>query len=175
MAELKHMNDREQRAWYGFLSMQEDIRRHMNRQLLTATGLSLADYAVLSTLAQTSDGSLRVFALRDQLRWEKTRLTHQVSRMAARGLLERRSCADDIRGNHIGLTQQGLTAVREATPLHLRYVRRIFLDVIGGHQLDALAAASAAVVQALHDAMSTDPQPAHLPRAAEFRSARPAA
>ncbi|MEU1885987.1 MarR family winged helix-turn-helix transcriptional regulator [Micromonospora rifamycinica] len=151
MAEPEYLNDRERRAWYGFLTMQEDLRRHMNRQLLGATGLSLADFSVLSALSQSPDGSLRVFELRERLRWEKTRLTHQVSRMVARGLLERRSCRADTRGSDVALTGQGRSAIELATPLHIRHVREVFFDVVSPRQLDALAAASEAVLQALRD------------------------
>jgi DNA-binding MarR family transcriptional regulator len=123
----------------------------MNRQLLSTTGLSLADFSVLSALSQVSDGSLRVFELRERLRWEKTRLTHQVSRMVARGLLERRSCVEDTRGNHVALTEQGRSAIQEATPLHIRHVRQVFFDAVSSRQLDTLAAVSEAVLEALQD------------------------
>lgn len=151
MAEPEYLTDRERRAWYGFLTMQEDIRRHMNRHLLSATGLSLTDYAVLSSLSQSPDGSLRVFELRERLRWERTRLTHQVSRMVTRGLLERRSSLEDRRGNHVALTEQGRSAIEEAVPLHVRYVRQVFFDAVSPRQLDAIAAASEAVLQVLQD------------------------
>jgi hypothetical protein len=60
VGEPEWLNERERRAWYGFLTMQEDVRRHMNRQLLRDAGVSLADFAVLSALSQQSDGSMRV-------------------------------------------------------------------------------------------------------------------
>ncbi|MEU8004254.1 MarR family winged helix-turn-helix transcriptional regulator [Catellatospora sp. NPDC049111] len=151
MSKPEYLNDRERRAWYGFLTMQEDIRRHMNRQLLATTGLSLADYAVLSALSEAPAGSLRIFELRERLRWEKTRLTHQVSRMVARGLLERQSCAEDTRGNNVVLTAAGRSAIEEAAPLHVRYVRQVFLDALSPRQLDAIATASEAILEALQD------------------------
>ncbi len=101
MTEPERLTDRERRAWYGFLTMQEDVRRHMNRQLVRDAGISLADFAVLSTLRMAHGGPMRVFELREALRWEKTRLTHQISRMVRRGLVERRTSADDDRGNQI--------------------------------------------------------------------------
>ncbi|WFE65141.1 MarR family winged helix-turn-helix transcriptional regulator [Micromonospora sp. WMMD714] len=151
MAEPEYLNDRERRAWHGFLTMQEELRRHMNRQLLGASGLSLADFSVLSALSQSPDGSLRVFELRELLRWEKTRLTHQVSRMVTRGLVERRSSREDARGNVVALTGQGRSAIELATPLHVNHVRRVFFDAISPRQVDALAAVSEAVLQALQD------------------------
>ncbi|WP_212735124.1 MarR family winged helix-turn-helix transcriptional regulator [Herbidospora galbida] len=140
------LSERERRAWYAFLTMQEDLRRHMNRQLLQDTGLSLADYAVLSTLWMQPDNSLRVFELRERLRWEKTRLTHQISRMVTRGQVERNPCADDPRGQQISLTPAGHEAITKAVPLHIEYVRRIFLDVVTPRQLDTLAVLSESVL-----------------------------
>lgn len=156
MSESQQLNERERRAWYAFLTMQEDLRRHMNRQLLRNTGLSLTDYAILSGLSQQPDGSLRMFELRELLRWEKTRVTHQVSRMISRGLVERRACAEDNRGNHVALTEEGRKAITKATPLHVDYVRRVFLDVASPRQLDTLAALSEAVLDSLEEEASVD-------------------
>jgi DNA-binding MarR family transcriptional regulator len=155
VTEPQQLNERERRAWYGFLTMQEDLRRHMNRQLLRDTGLSLTDYAVLSALSQQPDGSLRVFELRELLRWEKTRVTHQISRMISRGLVERRPCFEDNRGSHVALTLEGREAISKAAPLHVDYVRRVFLDVASPRQLDALAALSEAVLGNLQEEASS--------------------
>jgi DNA-binding MarR family transcriptional regulator len=131
--------------------MQEDVRRHMNRQLLRDAGVSLADFAVLSALSQQSDGSMRVFELREVLRWEKTRLTHQISRMDSRGLIERRRSVEDRRGSHIALTEDGRCLIEKASPLHVRYVRQFFIDVVSPRQLDTLAAISETVLEHLTD------------------------
>ncbi|MEN3608042.1 MarR family winged helix-turn-helix transcriptional regulator [Plantactinospora sp. ZYX-F-223] len=151
MTEPEWLNERERRAWYGFLTMQEDVRRHMNRQLLREAGISLPDFAVLSALHQSPHGPLRVFELREVLRWEKTRLTHQISRMISRGLVERRSCAEDSRGNHVALTEEGRSVIEKASRLHLRYVREFFIDVLSPRQLDTLAAISETVLENLKD------------------------
>ncbi|MFI6069912.1 MarR family winged helix-turn-helix transcriptional regulator [Micromonospora sp. NPDC051227] len=150
MTEPERLNDRERRAWHGFLTMQEDVRRHLNRQLLNEAGISLADFAVLSALRRSPD-PMRVFELRETLRWEKTRLTHQISRMIRRGLVERQSCAEDSRGNHVALTSEGCSVIDKATPLHLRYVRELFLDVLSPRQLDTLAVVSETVLDNLKD------------------------
>ncbi|MEU3855217.1 MarR family winged helix-turn-helix transcriptional regulator [Streptomyces sp. NPDC029554] len=156
MTESQQLNERERRAWYGFMTMQEDLRRHMNRQLLRDTGLSLTDYAVLSVLSQHPGGSLRMFELRELLRWEKTRVTHQVSRMISRGLVERRPCSEDNRGSHVALTSEGHEAIAKATPLHVGHVRRVFLDAVSPRQLDVLAALSEAVLSNLEEEASSD-------------------
>lgn len=156
MTEHQQLSERERRAWYGFLTMQEDLRRHMNRQLLRDTGLSLTDYAILSGLSLQPGGSLRMFELRELLRWEKTRVTHQVSRMISRGLVERRACAEDTRGSHVALTEDGREVIAKAIPLHIDYVRRVFLDLASPRQLDALADLSEAVLGNLEEEASAD-------------------
>ncbi|MFI1004109.1 MarR family winged helix-turn-helix transcriptional regulator [Streptomyces galbus] len=156
MTEPQRLNERERRAWYGFLTMQEDLRRHMNRQLLRDTGLSLADYAVLSGLSQHPDGSMRMFELRELLRWEKTRVTHQISRMTSRGLVERRPCSEDSRGSYVALTEEGREAITKAADLHIDFVRRVFLDAASPRQLDALAVLSETVLGNLEEEDTND-------------------
>ncbi|MEV5386246.1 MarR family winged helix-turn-helix transcriptional regulator [Streptomyces sp. NPDC052721] len=151
MTDPEELNERERRAWYSFLAMQEDLHRHMNRQLLRDSGLSLSDFAVLSALTHDSDGSLRIFELRERLRWEKTRLTHHISRMISRGLIERRPCAEDSRGAVVALTPEGRDAIDKAAPLHVIDVRRTFLDAVSPRQLDALAALSEAVLESIRE------------------------
>jgi DNA-binding MarR family transcriptional regulator len=151
VSEAEQFDERERRAWYSFLTMQEDLRRHINRQLLADSGLSLAEFSVLSGLSQEQHGSLRVFELVDLLRWERTRLIHQVSRMVSKGLLERQPTAEDSRGSRVVLTEQGWEAVRRAAPLHLRDVRRTFFDALSPRQMDTLAALSVAVLKSIKD------------------------
>jgi DNA-binding MarR family transcriptional regulator len=151
MSEPNWLNERELRAWRGFLAMQEDVRRHVNRQLVRDSGLSLADYSVLAALSDAPNNRVRVFELRELLRWEKTRLTHQLSRMVERGLVERTACPDDPRGQLIAMTDEGRAANVRAAPGHADYVRRMFFDALSPRQVDALAAISEAVLENIAD------------------------
>ena len=149
MTEADALSDRERRAWYGFLTMQEDLRRHLNRGLTRESGLSLSDYAVLSTLHQSERGALRMYELRNALRWEKTRLTHQVTRMMKRGLVERVQCEEDGRGMRIVLTSDGRDTIEAALPDYLGDVRRLVFDMVTPKQLDVLADISEQVLSGL--------------------------
>ncbi|REF94697.1 MarR family transcriptional regulator [Asanoa ferruginea] len=153
MPEPHWLSDRELAAWRAFLTMEEDVRRHMNRHLLTTFGLSVADYAVLVGLSDAPDSCLRVFELRELLRWEKTRLTHQISRMVERDLVERRSCESEPRGAVVALTAAGREAIVRAAPAHAEFVRRLFFDALSPRQVDALAAISNAVLENIADGM----------------------
>ena len=46
--------------------------------------------------------------------WERSRLSHQVRRMEARGLVDRVGCKDDRRGAWVGITDAGRAASEEA-------------------------------------------------------------
>lgn len=143
------MSERELRAWRGFLVMQEDVRRHMNRHLTSEVGISLAEFSILSALRVTPDRPMRVYELIDTLRWEKTRIIHQISRMVRRGLVERQASPEDGRGTNIALTVEGRAVIDEALPLHVLHVRRLFFDVLAPQQLDTLAVMSEAVLENL--------------------------
>ena len=85
------------------------------------------------------------------LRWEKSRLSHHLTRMERRGLVAREECETDARGAHIALTPAGRTAIVAAAPAHVAEIRRLFVDSLPPRQLDELARISEAVLAGLAD------------------------
>jgi DNA-binding MarR family transcriptional regulator len=138
MSEGPWLTDSEQCAWRSFLNMQAELRRRLNRQLLREAGLSEADYGVLVQLTEAPAGRLRVFELRDATGWEKSRMTHQVTRMVERGLLERQACQEEPRGQFVALTDTGRAAIEKAAPTHVGHVRRWFIDHITPEEMAML-------------------------------------
>jgi len=69
---------------------------------------------------------------------ERSRLSHQIARMEARGTVRREACPDDARGFDVLLTDTGLAAIRAAAPGHLSVLRHCFADVLTPEQLDTL-------------------------------------
>jgi hypothetical protein len=78
--------------------------------------------------------------------WSRSRLSHQLDRMEARGLVSREGCPTDGRGTFATLTPAGLTAIRDAAPAHVGSIRRNLLDLLSREQVDALAGITDAVV-----------------------------
>ncbi len=140
MGTTNWLDDDEQRAWRGFLDVHAQLNAAINRQLQSTTGLSLSDYAILVELTSelADDGSLRMFELGERLQWEKSRVSKQVSRMEARGLVERRHCADDRRGAFVDLTDEGRAAIEAAAPAHVELVRDLFFEGASSEQVLAL-------------------------------------
>jgi DNA-binding MarR family transcriptional regulator len=140
------LDDREQAAWRGFITMHARLVEHLNRELRNDSGLSGSDYAVLVELSEKDRGRLRAFELGDRLGWDKSRLSRHLTRMEQRRLVAREDCPTDARGSIVVLTRQGRRAIEGAAPDHVDKVRRWFLDALTDDQLDAVVAISGAVL-----------------------------
>lgn len=145
------LRDDEQRAWRGLIAMTSQLDARLNRQLQESSGLSLADYDVLVALSEAPDGRLRVFEVAAQLGWEQSRLSHHLTRMQRRGLVERQECRTDRRGAYAVLTDAGRTAIVAAAPSHVDAVRQLVFDDLSPEQVRQLAELTAAVLARLQD------------------------
>ena len=151
MDEDRWLDEREERAWRSLQFMQMRLEGELARQLATDSALSYPDYLVLVALTDRSDGRMRLFELAEVLGWEKSRLSHHVSRMAERGLVKKDKCATDRRGAHVVVTNRGRSTIAAAAPGHVATVRRIFVDRLTPVQLEAVGEAAAIVLAAFDE------------------------
>lgn len=100
----------------------------LGRELSQNCGLSLPDFQVLVRLSETPLAQIRIVELADDMQWERSRLSHHLTRMENRGLIERRDCPQDRRGAFAELTEQGRSALERAAPGHARLVRSLLFD-----------------------------------------------
>lgn len=138
MGEPRWLDHTEDRAWRGLLRMFGLLQAAINRDL-AQDRLSMADYGVLAHLSEASEGKLRISELADGLQWSKSRLSHQLSRMQARGLVCRSSCPSDARGTFAEVTPAGMEAIRAAAPGHVESIRRHLLERLTREQVEGLA------------------------------------
>jgi DNA-binding MarR family transcriptional regulator len=136
--QVKWLDESEARAWRSFQQMQMRLLARLARDLGAHSGLSYQDYAVLVALTDQPEGGMRLFQLGHELGWEKSRISHQVTRMAKRGLVEKRTCGSDRRGAVVVVTESGRDEIGAAAPSHLRAVRRLFIDRLTPAQLENL-------------------------------------
>jgi DNA-binding MarR family transcriptional regulator len=136
----------EDRAWRAWLAMAERLRSQIGRDLQADSGLSDADYMVLVHLSEAADQRMRMSDLATCLNWSKSRLSHQLARMQARGLVQRDECPSDARGAFAVLAPGGLAEIERAAPQHVASVRRHFIDVLDDAQLEQLAVIGERVV-----------------------------
>lgn len=146
--QTRWLDEAESRAWRGYQEMSSRLTAHLNRSLAQKTGLSLSDYEVLVALSESPDDNLRAFELGSRLQWEKSRLSHHLTRMEKRGLVERMTCASDGRGLFILLTPHGRQAIEAAAPHHVADVRQLLIDQLTPAELETLAEVSTRVLDA---------------------------
>ena len=140
---------RQQRAWLRYRRMRILLDLQLARDLSRDCGLSEPDYDVLSTLSESPDGQWRAGDLAARLSWSTSRLAHHAARMQSRGLVARRSAAEDGRGAVICLTDGGWATLRAAAPRHVQSVRRHFIDLLTAEEVDTLAAIAEKVLAGL--------------------------
>jgi DNA-binding MarR family transcriptional regulator len=116
------------------------------RQLQEHYALSRADYDVLVPLSEAPEGRLRMFELGAELCWEQSRLSHHLSRMHRRGLVERADCSTDRRGAFVVLTAAGRSAIEKAAPSHVEAVRQLVFEGLTKAQVTTLGAVTAQVL-----------------------------
>jgi DNA-binding MarR family transcriptional regulator len=143
------LTDEEQRAWRGLLQMTARLHAGFNRQLVDDHGISVSDYEVLTRLYEAPEPGVRACELQETLVWEQSRLSHQLTRMQRRGLVQRESMESDRRGARFSMTDAGRRAVEEAAPGHVEEVRRLLFDVLADHEVSALANLTARVLARL--------------------------
>jgi DNA-binding MarR family transcriptional regulator len=142
----------EERAWRSYRRMFTLLEGRLAAELSERTGLSMADYTVLSNLVEAADRRWRITELAEHMQWSQSRLSHQIRRMENRDLVKREEVAEDGRGAAITLTNQGAQVIAQAAPLHFAGVRAHMIDVLTEHQLAALGDIADAVVAHLQDA-----------------------
>ena len=138
MNDTRWLSEGEQCAWRGFLASHAYLTAHLHRQLQHDSGLSLSDFDVLVQLTDRQEKPVRVLELAHALQWEKSRLSHQLTRMRTRGLVRREKCPSDGRGSYVSLTPEGRQAIEEAAPRHVETVRKLFFDALDQEQVEAL-------------------------------------
>src|SRR5579862_3188055 len=97
----------QKRAWLAYMRVQLRLTYEMNRQLQADSNLSLSDYDVLNALRNSPGGRMRITGLAARIGWERSRLSHHVRRLQARGLVDCRLAPADRRATEITLTDQG--------------------------------------------------------------------
>lgn len=148
-AAVPWLDERQQRAWRALQVMQARLMAALGSQLAADSDLSLADYVVLVVLTENPDGAARLFEVARHLGWERSRVSHHITRMASRGLVRKERCAADRRGSFVVATPAGRKAIEAAAPGHVRAVRRFFVDELTDEQLEVLADVAGRVVAAI--------------------------
>jgi DNA-binding MarR family transcriptional regulator len=139
------LSEDEQRVWRNHVTMTAQLQSAMSRALQADCGLSLPDYDVLVALDERP--GCRISELGERLGWEQSRLSHQLSRMRTRGLIDRRGATDDRRAATVDLTTDGRAALQTAAPGHAELVRTLVFEDVSASDLRVVERWTAGVLE----------------------------
>jgi DNA-binding MarR family transcriptional regulator len=139
------LSEDEQRVWRNHVTMTAQLQSAMSRALQADCGLSLPDYDVLVALDERP--GCRISELGERLGWEQSRLSHQLSRMRTRGLIDRRGATDDRRAATVDLTTNGRAALQTAAPGHAELVRTLVFEDVSASDLRVVERWTAGVLE----------------------------
>ncbi len=96
---------------------------------------------MLVTVAEGPQSGLRPTELAERTFLTKSGLTRALDRLETQGLVERRACPSDGRGQLIVMTAKGRRFARRAAPGHFRAVARHFAELLRPHEIALLTEA----------------------------------
>src|ERR1700709_1383543 len=105
------------------------ICRALDTQLSEEAGIPLAHYDVLVQLSNAG-GQLRMRDLAGRLLLSRSGVTRLIDRLDRDGLVTRRACAQDGRGQYACITDGGRELLTAARPNHIRGVRSHLLRLL---------------------------------------------
>ena len=136
-------------AWSALATVLEWLPAALDAQLLRDSGLSHFEYGVLYALAGAPERTLRMSALAGFANSSLSRLSRAVSRLEARGWVERRPDPGDGRTTLATLTAAGAAQQAGAAPGHEALVRAVVLDPLSARQRRELQAIAATIAGAI--------------------------
>ena len=136
--ETRWLDPQERAAWLRLVAVVELLPGALDTQLRRDSGLSHFDYFTLAMLSEAPERTLRMSALAQRTNATLPRLSHVISRLEGRGLVERFPCPQDRRATNARLTATGWDAVVAAAPGHVGAVREFVLDPLTRSQLGQL-------------------------------------
>ncbi|MGW0246261.1 MarR family winged helix-turn-helix transcriptional regulator [Nocardia goodfellowii] len=152
MSDTPWLDRRQLQAWVRLRAVLELLPGVLDAQLRDDDDLTEFEYYTQAALSQAPERMLRMTELAKRTNATLARLSHVVTRLEARGLIERVPDSDDRRVTNVRLTEQGLDKVRRAAPGHAATVRRYVIDALTAEQIDQLAEIGAAILAELDPA-----------------------
>ena len=136
---VRWLTAQEEHLWRGWLKLNAELASTLQREL-SKTPVCRYRISRSCRLTDNPEGRVQVTELAGLLQWERSRVSHHITRMERRGLVGRLECSEDGRGAFVVITSQGRAAIEEAAPGHVMAVRRLMFDALNEEEKAALAA-----------------------------------
>lgn len=142
--EPRWLSAQEQTSWRAYLHGARLLEVALDADL-SAHGISLPEYEILSMLSEADGARLRMSALADLVVQSRSRMTHTAARLEGRGLVRRRPSREDGRGVELTLTGPGRETLDRLSRVHIESVREHFVDLLTPAQFRNVGEAMAIV------------------------------
>jgi DNA-binding MarR family transcriptional regulator len=127
------------RAWTRLLRSYASTTRLLSAELQQEHGLTLSDYEALLVLSRAEDGRLKRVELARSLMLTPSGITRLLQGLEDAGLVERASCATDLRVTYAQLTEAGRDKLEAASEGHIASIRALFEEHCAPDEIDTLA------------------------------------
>lgn len=133
------LNPVENQAWVGLIHAHSMLVKQLDTELLAAHGISLSGFEVLSRVAATQQGRMRMTELAERVLLSPSGISRLVDRLEADGMIARIACPTDGRAINATITEQGRARLAEARDTHFQGIRRRFLAHFNEAEIAQLA------------------------------------
>jgi DNA-binding MarR family transcriptional regulator len=114
------------RAWTRLLRAYSSTTRLLSAELQEEHGLTLSDYEALLVLSHAEEGRLKRVELARSLMLTPSGITRLLQGLEDAGLVERASCATDLRVTYAQLTGAGREKLEAASGGHIASIQALF-------------------------------------------------
>ncbi|MFF1823389.1 MarR family winged helix-turn-helix transcriptional regulator [Kribbella sp. NPDC058245] len=130
-----HLTAQEMEIWRSALKIADLLRYRVSLDVREVSDVSQAEHSVLMHIKEAG-ASIGQQRLADTMYWSKSRLSRQLTRMQAKGLIQRQLLDD--KSMLVMLTTQGRDALEATDAVHTRSVRRNLFEVATEEELTIL-------------------------------------
>jgi DNA-binding MarR family transcriptional regulator len=135
-------------AWSDVFQAQTLVGRALEKVMKQEFGLPLADYEVLSRLAEVPEGErVRMQELARKVLLSKSGLSQLFTKLQRRGLVERRGDPENLRVTYATITAEGREALERARPTFRDEVHRLFSGCLSEEEIRMVRRAMGKVIR----------------------------
>ena len=151
MAKVEPLSVTEEEFWRALIRIVLSLPRRLDSDLVRSAGVTANEYTTLMCLSEARGRELRMADLANAAALSASRMTRLVDDLQSRGLVTKRACSEDGRGNIAKLTPAGLAKLKRAWPTHLASVRSRVFDHVDPATVKRAAQALSEVAAQLED------------------------
>ncbi|MET8854339.1 MarR family transcriptional regulator [Amycolatopsis sp. NPDC004625] len=138
---VRWLDEAEMAAWRSYIVATLLLRQRLHRELAERHEVSLTDYEVLVCLQMQPGHRMRMSELAVFMGSTKSKLSHQVAKLEAAGLVRRARDPEDKRGVITEATDEGMALLEKAAPTHVEGVREHLIDLLTPEEQATIAEA----------------------------------